>query len=338
MKRCLLAIVLLPAVLSAQNVGLGTINPLMKLHVSTADSAVALLENTLPLGLNASNALYFKTGNSTYAYTGAVKTIGEGTNMARLGLFTYSAPAVNGLRERLSITDGGLVGIGTSVPQTMLHLNPNGAGALLIGSNRSSGGYTNLEMGISAQTNGYAYLQATKASGTTYGNLILNANGGNVGIGTSAPAASLDIRGGIALPVKTVSASYICQPDDYTIVVDMKNSLSYNIDITLPGQYTNTGRIIKVVAINLANAGGTIDEGISSFGAVHIFSGLTQVHSLYLYTLSDRHNNGSGMSTNMQQRVANFAVTLQCTGTAAGWIVTDKIAEYNYYEDHYDTL
>ncbi len=105
--------------------GIGTISPLMKLHVQSADSAVLLLENAQSLATGVSNALYFKTGSGAYPYTGAIKTIGQGTNVARLGLFTYADPSPNGLLERLSITDDGNVGIGTITPTASALLDVN---------------------------------------------------------------------------------------------------------------------------------------------------------------------------------------------------------------------
>lgn len=106
----------------AQNVGIGTASPLMELHIKSADSAVALLENTQALNTNIKNALYFKTGSGGFPYTGAIKTTGEGTSAARLGLFTYASTTANQLLERLSITDIGNVGIGTITPVAKLHV------------------------------------------------------------------------------------------------------------------------------------------------------------------------------------------------------------------------
>ena len=122
-KIILLSLVLFAAKnITAQNVGIGSTAPLMKLHVRATDSAVALLENTQALNTNVGNSLYFKTGSGLYPYTGAVKTTGEGTSIARLGLFTYASASANGLLERLSITDAGNVGIGTINPVAKLHV------------------------------------------------------------------------------------------------------------------------------------------------------------------------------------------------------------------------
>lgn len=54
-------------------------------------------------------------------------------------------------------------------------------------------------------TGGYGWMQALKASASVYAPIILNANGGNVGIGTAAPASRLDIDAG-AMTMKEMSA------------------------------------------------------------------------------------------------------------------------------------
>ena len=103
----------------AQKVGIGTTDPAMALHVETADSTVLQVTNSTPLAENVSTGLYLKNGNY---YTGALRTIGSSENVARLGLFTYAGIAPGQLQERLSITDGGFVGINTSSPQAQLHV------------------------------------------------------------------------------------------------------------------------------------------------------------------------------------------------------------------------
>jgi uncharacterized protein (TIGR02145 family) len=106
----------------AQNVGIGTINPLSPLHVSSNSSNVLLIENKQFLNTDTTTALYFKTGNGQLPYTGGIKTIGQNSAESRLALFTYSSAISSGLRERLSILDNGNVGIGTINPVAKLEV------------------------------------------------------------------------------------------------------------------------------------------------------------------------------------------------------------------------
>ena len=87
----------------SQKVGIGTNTPDMKLHVQSTDSAVLQLTNSTALDENTSLGLYFKNGDW---YTGALRSMGTGSNSARLSLFTYSGMAASALKQMLSITVG----------------------------------------------------------------------------------------------------------------------------------------------------------------------------------------------------------------------------------------
>ena len=314
--------------LSAQHIGIGTAVPLMKLHVAKSDSAVALLENTQTLDAGTSTALYFKTGSAGFPYTGAIKTVGEGPAAARLGLFTYTSTSPNQLLERLSITDVGNVGINSTQPQTNLHVNTSGAGSMLIGRNKFNGGFTAIEMGISAQTNGYGYIQATKTSGTSYGYLTLNPGGGRIGVNTTTPQATLDVNGGIALPIKTITADYTVQDADYTVVVNMQDDTNKIINIYLPPHFVNEGRVIKIVPLNMP-----ISNGFNSYqpnttrNLIHIYDASGTVLYKTIYKRFYQHQYidnayGTNLHHNDFREERITAVTLQCIA-AGGWLITD---------------
>lgn len=94
-------------------------------------------------------------------------------------------------------------GIGTTTPVNKLEVvataadpassNSSANGNLRLGN--SSGSHV-LDFGLSSSST-YSWLQArSKSNYATNYNLVLNPNGGNVGIGTSSPSAKLNIAGG----------------------------------------------------------------------------------------------------------------------------------------------
>ncbi len=183
--------------LHAQNVGIGTSNPLMKLHVLKSDSAVALFENTQTLNNNISNGIYFKTGNTGVPYTGAIKTTGQSGTTARLGFYTYASATTSGLIERVSITDAGDVGIGTTNPLNKLHLA--GDEGLYAGSfNYGTFSNYNNDLMINAGRVGLFGTPSDLILQLTTGSGINQLRAGNVGIGTGSPTASLYVARGTA--------------------------------------------------------------------------------------------------------------------------------------------
>ena len=114
---------------------------------------------------------------------------------------SFASTAVNQFLIRAT---GGM-GINTAAPETPLHIA--GIGGITIGQSATSGGYTALRMDLSAAQNGYAELQAISQGGSSYGNLILQANGGKVGIGKNNPVSALDVNG-------TVTAIAFNPPSD----------------------------------------------------------------------------------------------------------------------------
>ncbi|MFN3848536.1 MAG: hypothetical protein ACK4NY_03870 [Spirosomataceae bacterium] len=99
-----------------------TVLETVPISVSHTASNTLSLSNSTALGNNVKNEIFFKTGSY---FTGAIKTIGTSASFARMGFFTYTDQSSNNLVERLSIIDGGNVGIGTTTPQTALHVVGN---------------------------------------------------------------------------------------------------------------------------------------------------------------------------------------------------------------------
>jgi hypothetical protein len=177
----------------------------MKLQVKSSDSAILLLQNSTTSGTDIKTGLYYKTGNN---YSGAIASVGSNSTF-RLGFYTYGGSTPSSLLERLSIMDGGDIGIGTTSPLAQLHVsNINENVALLENTTALN---TNINTGLLYKT-GTQFTGAIKTigTGTTSARLgiFTNAssvssgllerisvrNNGFVGIGTTAPNEQLSVQ------------------------------------------------------------------------------------------------------------------------------------------------
>ncbi|MBC7935750.1 MAG: tail fiber domain-containing protein [Rhizobacter sp.] len=179
------------------------------LAVSTADDNTAVGHSTLNDNTTGiSNTAVGKDAlatNTTGSYNTAIgyraNTWGANfTNATAIGAKAQAGcsdcvvlGAVNGYN---GATNSSKVGIGITNPQKTLHVNPNGAGGILIGNDMTTGGYTGMQMGISQASGGYGYIQSVKAAwpSTTYGDLVFNLSGGNVGVRKATPLTPLHIK------------------------------------------------------------------------------------------------------------------------------------------------
>ncbi|WP_419699439.1 hypothetical protein [Mucilaginibacter sp. NFX135] len=164
---------------TTNSVGIGTTTPSSLLTVTSgSNNKLALFAGTTPSILIAGNQ------NST-------ATLDLGRDGTAMGYYLrYKDGSQPGLilgtnnTDRLYIDPTGNVGIGTSTPSALLTVDPQGPGGMVIGnSNTAAGGFTSLLLKVSAKQNGYSTIECIQSSGSVLGNLFLNPNGGNVGIG-----------------------------------------------------------------------------------------------------------------------------------------------------------
>lgn len=103
------------------NLGIGVLQPFSKLSISSIYGNQLSLQNSNALDNGVTSSIHF--GGNGYT-TGYISTIGQSTSNARMGFFTgYSfTGGASYLVERLSISNNGNIGIGTTTPSQKLEL------------------------------------------------------------------------------------------------------------------------------------------------------------------------------------------------------------------------
>ncbi|MCU0375092.1 MAG: hypothetical protein MUF24_07275 [Chitinophagaceae bacterium] len=182
----------------AQNVGIGTSKPAASLHLRDNTPERLRLENSTPLGLNVRNDLVFRTGSF---FTGQIRSIGTTSNSARLGFYTGAQASADEMSERLTISDNGMVGIGTVTPQHPLTFNSvlgdkisfwGGTGSPTVG--HYGIGIANSALQLYSAGPNDDIVFGHGRSGAFVENVRMKGNG-NVGIGTNNPTSRLTVFG-----------------------------------------------------------------------------------------------------------------------------------------------
>jgi hypothetical protein len=185
------------------NVGIGTTSPDSKLTVQGSGYVIKALAT-------GSDSVYLQTVNASYDYIAGIATsLGYGL----MGMNSNHSLAImtNG-SERMRITSGGNVGIGTSSPAYKLDIGSNTSETVRISAAATSGSTANLLFGSNTIVSQAARIQgiyggswdgalafSTQDAGASDGNRMTEkmriTSSGNVGIGTTAPAGKLSVEG-----------------------------------------------------------------------------------------------------------------------------------------------
>ena len=255
-------------------------------------------------------ALSFNGTDGSAALAGAAITaLVEGTpganDMPGCLVFSTTADGASIPTERLRISSNGRVGIGLTSPGANLHIN-NNAALSSVPAIGSLGGLFNATVGsnayglVSGALNSGAYFfqsQTTDGTSATYP-ILLNPNGGNVGIKTTAPLEKLHVDGNIALDNEVLNTPKYIHFRSNAVATEYGGIKWYNF------QWNNTIR-----ASITSGPDGAVANGYLAFSTGN--SGLDATEKMRIDT-SGRLL--IGMST--ARSLGSFSTALQVEGTS----------------------
>ena len=175
------------------NVGIGTTTPATKLHVKTDGEGLRIDGSSV--GAPSTAWVGFRDSNGTR--TGYVGDGGGSDNSVYLTSDAGDVHLYTAVGAAVTAKSDGKVGIGTTLPRSSLHVN--GQCVWLTGGNggglpiAAGSGLRLYHDGSRGMVFAFDYATASPRD------LCLQEPGGNVGIGTTSPAAKLDVRGDIRL-------------------------------------------------------------------------------------------------------------------------------------------
>jgi hypothetical protein len=174
------------------NVGIGTTLPGGKLQITSPDvGSVRSYTTSNGFGL-IFDQYYSAAAEPGASYTRTADMVASTGDVSSSQIRFLTKPASSNPAVAMLISGNGNVGIGTTSPQSKLHINKATqtigttipSGAVVIGD--SGGGNMVLELGQDRAS--ISYIQSRNITSNTAYNLAINPSGGNVGIGTTAPA------------------------------------------------------------------------------------------------------------------------------------------------------
>jgi hypothetical protein len=183
------------------NVGIGTSSPSQLLHVN--NSTQSIIRNS-----SGTRSLQIESYSTDWNY---ITSAGQNFAIKADGAF----PLVfftNG-NERMRINSAGDIGIGTGSPLYKTHIVNAGGNAFLGISNQGvSNGDRQIRIGFGGNgSDTFAQIQGTRYNVADDINVVMQAGGGNVGIGATGPSQKLEVAGTV-LASSFLSATGLSYP------------------------------------------------------------------------------------------------------------------------------
>ena len=234
---------------SSGNVGIGTASPNSKTHIVGAANAIALRVTNAAVDGNNADVMHIEPSNG--AYVGKLLRIQSGrSDFSDSLLFLNTTTGMNGTNgsymrvqnnlgaDIFRIKGDGNVGIGTTSPSTMLHIeNSSGNASAQLTSGTSGTSYINMGDTGNVDAGQISYINNGDAMAFTANatERMRIDSSGNVGIGTTSPAAKLDVNGS-ANVTGSISA-YHSNNDNRTILSNNGTVGSINVTYGTIGPY-----------------------------------------------------------------------------------------------------
>jgi hypothetical protein len=184
------------------------------------NSAYLRLVNTGTSTLNQRVDLIMRFEDGDYNGTGGISMVRESAT-ARSSKLVLQPIASNGNNvEALTILGNGNVGIGTTSPNSKLQISDFTSGLPPTSGTATRGGFrivnsSNITFDFGTVAAGQAWLQVSDVNNYASNfSLLLNPNGGNVGIGTTNPTTKLSIDGNLNL---TSQSNYVLFGTDLNV-------------------------------------------------------------------------------------------------------------------------
>jgi hypothetical protein len=239
------------------NVGIGTTSPLSKFNL---DSDALTLSGNMTLANSIAGSNHAFQIQYRYA-TGECRFLNYNNSGNTFYTF-YTAHSDGTNAERMRINDSGKVGIGTTVPGSLLdiHVNstestyPWGTSELrLTNENTTNGIFSSLDFVHGTSINGSIALKKISGNNSDFVFWTNNGSGlaekaritgtGNVGIGTPSPNATLHVNGSVSMNITTLTGNTTLDGTYYTVLC---NATSAGFTVTLPTSVGITGRIYNI--------------------------------------------------------------------------------------------